>query len=120
MAKNRKIASTKTVKTKGAEKRTTSEVEVVEEKKGMGWEGGVAVFTCPWSPGGDPVRRLRPRPQVRRGDVLQVVEARAPAREIIGRPRCSRGRPSSFPADLFRSRPTRVRCFGSPNYGPDA
>ena len=25
--------------------RTTSEVEVVEEKKGMGWEGGVAVFT---------------------------------------------------------------------------
>ena len=46
MAKNRKIASTKTVKTKGAEKRTTSEVEVVEEKKGMGWEGGVAVFTC--------------------------------------------------------------------------
>ncbi|HUR26699.1 MAG TPA: hypothetical protein VM509_00815 [Planctomycetota bacterium] len=42
MAKNRKIASTKSVKTE-----TTSDVEVVVEvKKGMGWEGGVAVITC--------------------------------------------------------------------------
>ena len=43
MAKNRKIASTKAPK---AEKRQASaEVEVVEEKKGMGWEGGVAIVT---------------------------------------------------------------------------
>ncbi|MEO6710131.1 MAG: hypothetical protein ABI054_03880 [Planctomycetota bacterium] len=46
MAKNRKVTSTKTTtKTAKGDKRTTSEVEVVEEKKGMGWEGGVAVFT---------------------------------------------------------------------------
>ena len=47
MAKNRKIASTKTVKTARGEKKTTAtaEVEVVEEKQGMGWEGGVAIFT---------------------------------------------------------------------------
>ncbi len=42
MAKNRKIASTKSAK---PAKAATSEVEVVEEKKGMGWEGGVALFT---------------------------------------------------------------------------
>lgn len=43
MAKSRKIASTKSVKAE--KKTTTSEVEVIEEKKGMGWEGGVAVIT---------------------------------------------------------------------------
>jgi hypothetical protein len=43
MAKSRKISSTKSVKTE--KKAATSEVEVVEEKKGMGWEGGVAVIT---------------------------------------------------------------------------
>lgn len=43
MAKNRKMASTKAPK---AEKRPAAvEVEVVEEKKGMGWEGGVAIVT---------------------------------------------------------------------------
>jgi len=43
MAKNRKMASSKAPK---AEKRPVAvEVEVVEEKKGMGWEGGVAIVT---------------------------------------------------------------------------
>jgi hypothetical protein len=47
MAKNRKIASTKAAKPTKAEKRQTSaEVEVVEEKQGMGWEGGVAIVTA--------------------------------------------------------------------------
>ena len=37
---NRKITSTK------AEKRgAPAPVEIVEEKKGMGWEGGVAIIT---------------------------------------------------------------------------
>jgi hypothetical protein len=49
MAKNRKIASTKTTTTtkpgKGDKRVATTEVEVIEEKKGMGWEGGVAVIT---------------------------------------------------------------------------
>ena len=47
MAKNRKIASTKTTtKTKGGDRKVaTTEVEVVEEKRGMGWEGGVAIIT---------------------------------------------------------------------------
>ncbi len=43
---SRKIASTKSVKTSGGGSRvTTSEVEVVEVKKGMGWEGGMAIIT---------------------------------------------------------------------------
>lgn len=46
MAKSRKIASTRSVKpAKGDNRAATSEVEVVEEKKGMGWEGGVAIIT---------------------------------------------------------------------------
>ena len=40
MAKNRKIASTKPAKVVLA-----SEVDVVVEKKGMGWEGGVVIIT---------------------------------------------------------------------------
>ncbi len=40
MAKNRKIASTK-----GDVGVATPEVVVVQEKKGMGWEGGVAIIT---------------------------------------------------------------------------
>ena len=44
MAK-RKISSTKTI-TKTTETRgPAAEVDVVVEKKGMGWEGGVAIFT---------------------------------------------------------------------------
>lgn len=42
MAKNRKLASTKPAK---ADKRATADVEVVEEKKGMGWESGVVIIT---------------------------------------------------------------------------
>ena len=38
---SRKIAS----KTTRAGDRVATEVEVVEEKKGMGWEGGVAIVT---------------------------------------------------------------------------
>jgi hypothetical protein len=44
MAKSRKIASTKSAKPD--KKAATSEVEVVEEKQGMGWEGGVAIVTA--------------------------------------------------------------------------
>ena len=44
MAKSRKIAS-KTSKPAKADKRPTGEVEVVEEKKGMGWEGAVGIVT---------------------------------------------------------------------------
>lgn len=44
MAKSRKIASTKPAK--ADKKAPTAEVEVVEEKKGMSWEDGVAVITA--------------------------------------------------------------------------
>ena len=46
MAKNRKVASSKAPKpAKGEKRQASAEVEVVEEKKGMGWEGGVAIVT---------------------------------------------------------------------------
>jgi hypothetical protein len=45
MAKSRKIASTKAGKPASEKKAPAAEVEVVEEKRGMGWEDGVAVIT---------------------------------------------------------------------------
>ncbi|MBK8178262.1 MAG: hypothetical protein IPK67_05080 [Planctomycetes bacterium] len=44
MAKSRKIASTKAGKPADRQA-PAAEVEVVEEKKGMSWEDGVAVIT---------------------------------------------------------------------------
>jgi hypothetical protein len=43
MAKSRKIASAKTPKLDN--RGDAGEVEVVAQKKGMGWEGALAIFT---------------------------------------------------------------------------
>lgn len=44
MAKNRKVASKSAVRVKRAAVAPV-QVDVVEEQKGMGWEGGVAIVT---------------------------------------------------------------------------
>jgi hypothetical protein len=45
MAKSRKVTVSKTRSVTRTQAAPEAEVEVVEESKGMGWEGGVAIIT---------------------------------------------------------------------------